>query len=122
MSIFRHYAARMSIEPHTVALPPLDSAQVAQRLRMYMGDKKLSRSKLALASGINRTSLATKLDGHVDFTLHEIAAIAAAIGKSWWWLLAGEDPPQSSFPVDWSIRWIIWHESAKPALQAVAGF
>jgi transcriptional regulator with XRE-family HTH domain len=69
--------------------PELDSDAVAQRLRMYMGDVKLSRSQLALASGINRTSLADRLDGHVDFTLGDISAIAQAIGRSWLWVLTG---------------------------------
>jgi hypothetical protein len=30
----------------------LDSVVIAKRLRMYMGDKKLTRKELALASGI----------------------------------------------------------------------
>lgn len=92
MSAFRQYAPIMST---TLEIQPeLDSAAVAQRLRMYMGDVKLSRSKLAMASGINRTSLADRLDGHVAFSLEDVDAIAQAIGRSWLWVLIGgeEDP------------------------------
>jgi transcriptional regulator with XRE-family HTH domain len=71
--------------------PEPDVAEVAQRLRMYMGDKKLSRKALAEASGISRTSLGTKLDGDVPFTVDEILAVARAINRSWVWVLTGID-------------------------------
>ena len=58
---------------------------------MYMGDIKLSRNKLALASGIGRTALSTKLDGQVDFTMSELVAIAKALEKSWLWVVTGVD-------------------------------
>lgn len=72
--------------------PEPEPAEVAQRLRMYMGDKKLTRKGLALQSGIARSSLATKLDGEVEFTLSEIMRVAHAIGKSWLWVLTGKEP------------------------------
>jgi transcriptional regulator with XRE-family HTH domain len=72
-------------------LPEPDAQEVARRLRMYMGDKKLSRSQLALSSGITRTSLGAKLDGHVPFTIEEIVSVARAISRSWVWVLTGVD-------------------------------
>jgi hypothetical protein len=76
-------------------LPEPDAQEVARRLRMYMGDKKLSRSQLALSSGITRTSLGAKLDGHVPFTIEEIVSVARAISRSWVWVLTGVDDPDS---------------------------
>lgn len=73
-------------------MPEPDTTEVARRLRMFMGDKKLTRKGLALQSGIARSSLATKLDGEVEFTVPEIVRIAHAIGKSWLWVLTGVDP------------------------------
>jgi transcriptional regulator with XRE-family HTH domain len=79
----------------------LDSVVIAQRLRMYMGDKKLSRKELALASGIGRTTLGAKLDGYGAFTLAEINAIARAIDRSWVWVVTGQDVrhPRGGRPV-----------------------
>jgi DNA-binding phage protein len=71
---------------------PDDTETVAQRLRMYMGDKKMSRVKLALASGMKRSTLANKLDSHSEFTISEILAIAHAIDRSWMWVLTGQEP------------------------------
>lgn len=79
-------------------LPEPDPQAVAQRLRMYMGDKKLSRARLAIASGISRTSLGAKLDGSVAFTLDEIIAVARAIGKPWIWVLTGNYLPEPPDP------------------------
>lgn len=80
-------------------LPELDSDAIAQRLRMHMGDKKLTRSKLALATGISRTSLGAKLDGDVPFTIEEVDAVATAIGRPWFWVLTGRDgSPDTSHP------------------------
>lgn len=56
-----------------------------------MGDKKISRSKLALASGVKRSALSAKLDGQSDFTINEVISIAHAIGKSWIWVLTGSE-------------------------------
>jgi transcriptional regulator with XRE-family HTH domain len=74
---------------------PDDSDTVAQRLRMYLGDKKMSRSKLALASGVKRSTLSNKLDNESEFTIGEIMAISHAIKRSWLWILTGRDlqPP-----------------------------
>ena len=74
---------------------PDDSDTVAQRLRMYLGDKKMSRSKLALASGLKRSTLSGKLDGNSEFTISEIMAISHAIKRSWIWVLTGREvvPP-----------------------------
>lgn len=71
----------------------LDSTVIAQRLRMYMGDKKISRAKLALASGISRTPLGAKLDGRNKFVFDELMSIAKALDKPWWWVITGEDAP-----------------------------
>jgi len=71
---------------------PDDTQTVAQRLRMYMGDKKMSRVKLALAAGMKRSTLANKLDSHSEFTISEILAIAHAIDRSWIWVLTGQEP------------------------------
>lgn len=87
----RRYARGMST-PAYVAHEP-DRAAITQRLRSYMGDKKISRSKLALASGIHRTTLGGKLDGQTDFTLDELLAIAHALGKHWLWVMSGDEPP-----------------------------
>ena len=56
-----------------------------------MGDKKVTRSKLALASGIKRSALSNKLDGLSEFTVNEILAIAHAINRSWVWVLTGRE-------------------------------
>src|SRR6185312_2610247 len=91
MSAFRQYDAVMSTLPE--ALPEPDPIAIAQRLRMYMGDKKLSRAQLAVGSGINRTSLGAKLDGDGRFTLDELLAISRALGRSWLWVMTGVDAP-----------------------------
>jgi transcriptional regulator with XRE-family HTH domain len=56
---------------------------------MHMGDKKITRAKLAIASGIKRPTLSNKLDNMSEFTLDEIVQIAHALGKSWLWVLTG---------------------------------
>ncbi len=71
--------------------PEPDTETVAQRLRMHMGDKKIARSKLALASGIKRSALSNKLDGRSEFSIDEIVAIAHALNRSWIWVLTGRD-------------------------------
>jgi hypothetical protein len=71
--------------------PEPNTEEIARRLRMHMGDVKLSRNKLAMACGIGRTALSTKLDGQVDFTMTEVVAISKALGKSWLWILTGEE-------------------------------
>ena len=71
--------------------PELDSEAIRVRLRRHMGEFKISRSALALASGINRSALKTKLDGPVEFTIPEIGAIAHALEKSWLWVITGQD-------------------------------
>jgi hypothetical protein len=74
---------------------PDNTVIVAQRLRMHMGDKKVNRSKLAMASGIKRSTLCNKLDAQTDFTIGEILAISHAINRSWIWILTGREqvPP-----------------------------
>lgn len=71
--------------------PELDSEAIRVRLRRHMGEYKISRSKLAIGTGINRASLATKLDGPVEFTVPEIAALGRALNKSWLWVMTGQD-------------------------------
>lgn len=63
---------------------------------MYMGDKKISRSKLALASGVKRSALSSKLDAQSEFTISEIVAIARAIDRPWIWVLTGQDVGDSA--------------------------
>ena len=78
-------------------LPEPDNTSVARRIRMHMGDKKITRAQLALASGIKRPTLTNKLDDRTAFTLDEIIMIAHALGKSWLWVLTGNDetpPPE----------------------------
>lgn len=81
-------------------MPEPDPSAVAKRLREYMGDKKISRNKLAMASGLGRTALSVKLDGDGEFTLSEILKVAHALGRSWLWVLTGDesnDPPPPGF-------------------------
>lgn len=93
MSVYWQYDARMSTLQEM--WPEPDSEAIRVRLRAYMGINKVSRTKLALASGITRSSLANKLDGPVEFTVSEIMAIAHALGRSWMWVMTGEQtkPP-----------------------------
>lgn len=72
------------------------SRGVSHRLRMHMGDKKISRAKLALSCGINRTSLGKKLDDGLDFTIEDVSAICDALDLSVVWLLLGEGDAQSA--------------------------
>jgi hypothetical protein len=46
-----------------------------------------------MASGITRSSLANKLDGYVEFTVGEIDAIATALGRTWLWVMTGDESP-----------------------------
>lgn len=62
---------------------PVSPGSLAQRLRMIMGDRKVSRSKLSRATGISRPSLATKLDGQVEFTYAEVVAVIDVLGVPW---------------------------------------
>ena len=78
--------------------PEPSTESVAQRLRSYMGDKKISRSKLALAAGLGRTQLGAKLDGNGEFTVKEIVAIGRALGRSWLWVMTGDDSVDSPPP------------------------
>ena len=70
-------------------LPEPDGHTVTQRIRMHMGDKKITRAQLSIASGIKRPTLSNKLDNLSDFTLDEIIQVAHALNKSWLWVLAG---------------------------------
>ncbi len=74
-------------------LPEPDHQAVTQRIRMHMGDKKISRAKLAIAMGMPRATLSNKLDNVSDFTLPEITELAHALGKSWLWVLTGVEGP-----------------------------
>jgi transcriptional regulator with XRE-family HTH domain len=64
---------------------------LARRIRMLMGDQKLSRKRLAEATGISRPSLANKLDGKVSFTYDELLRIVTVLDVAWEELLAGHD-------------------------------
>jgi transcriptional regulator with XRE-family HTH domain len=71
-------------------LPDPDPTETAKRLRRYMGEHKISRARLALATGIGRTTLGAKLDGNGEFTVEEIVALAHALDQPWTWILSGE--------------------------------
>lgn len=114
--------------------PEPDTETVAQRLRMHMGDKKIARSKLALASGIKRSALSNKLDGRSEFSIDEIVAIAHALNRSWIWVLTGQNGPDSppgggggsAIPADESLlsesdrRHLAYKVFALPALKQAA--
>ena len=85
-------------------LPEPDKNEIGERLRGYMGVHKITRAALALKSGISRSSLASKLDGQVDFTVQEINAIARAIDKTWLWVMTGRDPRPFGGPDDGGVR------------------
>lgn len=61
---------------------------LARRIRMIMGDQKLSRKRLAELTTISRPSLASKLDAQVAFTYDELLRVVDALGVSWAELLA----------------------------------
>lgn len=89
------------------SLPEPEPQEITERLRSYMGNKKISRSKLALASGIGRTPLGAKLDDQGQFTVNELLSIAKALNKSWFWVMTGDgagdhlppQPPDGGLPV-----------------------
>jgi transcriptional regulator with XRE-family HTH domain len=78
--------------PHRFGLVAPDV--LARRIRMIMGDQKLSRKRLAMEAGISRPSLANKLDAQVSFTYDELVRIVEVLGVSWDALLSeGGDNP-----------------------------
>jgi transcriptional regulator with XRE-family HTH domain len=70
---------------------PVAPDVLARRIRMLMGDQKLSRKRLSEASGISRPSLSRKLDGKVPFTYDELLRIVTVLDVAWDELLAGHD-------------------------------
>jgi transcriptional regulator with XRE-family HTH domain len=82
-----------------LALPDPDTEAIARRLRMYMGDHKISRARLALASRIGRTTLGAKLDGNGTFTVDEIVSLARALDQPWAWVLSGEGKRADPHPL-----------------------
>lgn len=89
------FARALSVQ--TATLPgmsshsPVSAAALASRLRMIMGDRKLSRTRLSHETGISRPSLSSKLDGKVEFTYSELLTIAQAVDVPLDKLLAGDD-------------------------------
>jgi transcriptional regulator with XRE-family HTH domain len=75
------------MDTHSLVAPDV----LARRIRMLMGDQKLSRKRLAEATGISRPSLANKLDGKVPFTYDELLRIVTVLDVAWDQLLAGHD-------------------------------
>jgi hypothetical protein len=67
---------------------PVESAELARRFRMIMGDLRWSRKRLSEATGISRPSLSNKLNGDVEFTYAELVAVIDALGVAWEELLA----------------------------------
>jgi hypothetical protein len=61
---------------------------LARRIRMIMGDQKMSRKQLSVATHISRPSMANKLDAQVAFTYDELLRVIDALGVSWEELLA----------------------------------
>lgn len=66
-----------------------DPKVVAYRLRAHMGAEKIARTTVTKETGINRTSLADKLDGKTAFSYDEMDKVLAALGLSWGWLVTG---------------------------------
>jgi DNA-binding phage protein len=77
------------------AVDELDAQYVAEgcarRLRMHLGDQRLSVAALARTVGMDRRALGRKLkaDGTAEFTLTELVTIAKALGLRWDWVLTG---------------------------------
>lgn len=71
---------------------------IARRLRQYMGDYKISRARLALSTGISRSSLGKKLDAEVQFTIEELAAVCFSLDVEWVWLTTGMGNPRQDGP------------------------
>ena len=76
------YSARVDINA------PVESAELARRFRMIMGDLRWSRKRLSEVTGISRPSLSNKLNGDVEFTYAELVAVIDALGVAWEELLA----------------------------------
>jgi transcriptional regulator with XRE-family HTH domain len=89
LMLTRHLSAPSvtSMDTHSLVAPDV----LARRIRMLMGDQKLSRKRLAEATGISRPSLANKLDGKVSFTYDELLRIVTVLDVAWDELLAGHD-------------------------------
>lgn len=56
-----------------------------------MGERKITRSKLAKMSGISRPSLSNKLDCRTPFTYDELIQVIEALELSWVLLLSRYD-------------------------------
>jgi transcriptional regulator with XRE-family HTH domain len=64
---------------------------LARRIRMIMGDQKISRKRLAAEAKISRPSLASKVDGRVPFTYNEVLRVIEVLGVSMEILLDDEE-------------------------------
>jgi transcriptional regulator with XRE-family HTH domain len=65
----------------------VSSVELARRLRMHMGDQRMTRLRLSQLAGISRPTLTNKLDGHTQFTYPELLRVIDALGVSWLELL-----------------------------------
>lgn len=68
--------------------PPVPPHELCRRLRGVMGERKMTRKRLAELSGISRPSLSNKLDCKVSFTYDELLAVIDALEISWVRLLS----------------------------------
>jgi hypothetical protein len=94
-----HPYCPVEMETHRLVRPLV----LARRIRMVMGDQKVTRKALAQASGISRPSLAHKLDGRVPFTYNELVRIIESLGVVWQDLLA-DQPEEEPEPESTRIR------------------
>lgn len=79
---------------------------LARRIRMIMGDKKVTRKWLAQQTNISRPSIASKLDARVAFTYDELLRVIDALGVAWEELFTdtGDDFAASARSSDSPIR------------------
>lgn len=95
----RYWQYGQDVNTMQLDLPDPDASETAKRLRRYMGEHKISRARLALATGIGRTTLGGKLDGNGEFTVEEIVALAHALDQPWTWVLSGEGARPDPHPL-----------------------
>ena len=58
------------------------TSQVAEKVAAAILRSEKSKTAVALAAGIPSTTFTRKINGHADFTVNEIHAIATVLGTS----------------------------------------